>query len=69
MAMYNLTDEEIYMICNALNESAADLEKLAKAQRNKGHTYQQITVLEQCAKTERSLTKKLLDMKVEREMA
>ena len=58
---FELSESELYRICNALNEEAGRLEKMAKADTRKGYTLRQIGVVEQEARLNRELTRRLID--------
>lgn len=58
-----ITKDELYEICNALNTHAADLERTAKADRRKAHTYQQIGVIEEAVRNLRALSRRLIEEK------
>lgn len=58
-----ITTDELYAICNALNSHANELERDAKRAREKGHAYGQIAVVEQEVRRLRALTARLIDEK------
>lgn len=60
---FELTTEDLYRICNALNSHAGDLEKNAKKSRAQGHTWQQIEVVEEEVRALRALSKRLIEEK------
>jgi hypothetical protein len=64
---HDINTTDLYRICNALNTQANDLEKDAKSRRAKGHTFQQIDVVEAEAKALRDLSKRLITEKEEAE--
>jgi hypothetical protein len=63
MANYEIASDDLYRICNALNTHAKELESDAKASRRKGHTFQQIEVVEQEVNALRDLSRRLIDEK------
>lgn len=63
-----LSTDDVYRICNALNAQANDLERDAKRRRAKGHTFQQIEVVEQEIKDLRELSNRLIRDKNEEDL-
>lgn len=55
-----ITTDEIYTICNALNSHANELERDAQKRRRQGHTFQQIEVVEEEVRRLRDLSARLI---------
>ena len=60
---FDLTTEDLYRICNALNTHAHDLDKDARADRRRGYTFQQTAVVTEEAQALRALSRKLVERK------
>lgn len=63
-----LSTDEVYDICNALNAEAQRLEADAKRSRTKGHTFNQVGVVEVQAEKLRTLVRRLLNEKNEEDL-
>lgn len=63
-----LSADEVHDICNALNAEAQRLERDAKRSRAKGHTFNQIGVVEVEAEKLRALVQRLLKEKDEEDL-